>query len=43
MFFARIELLHYGSDSVRHAHDGHHQWVLGLAGHWSWRWKGGPI
>lgn len=42
MFFARIELLHYGSDSVRHAHDGHHQWVLGLAGALELEMEGRP-
>ncbi|WP_434635069.1 AraC family transcriptional regulator [Chromobacterium sp. CV08] len=28
----QVELLHYGSDSVRHAHDDHQQWVIGLEG-----------
>ncbi|MEO4030358.1 AraC family transcriptional regulator [Chromobacterium vaccinii] len=42
MFSARIELLHYGSDSIRHAHDGHHQWVLGLAGALELEMEGRP-
>ncbi|MGC0155105.1 AraC family transcriptional regulator [Chromobacterium vaccinii] len=28
----QVELLHYGSDSVRHAHGDHQQWVIGLEG-----------
>ncbi|VEB43359.1 L-rhamnose operon regulatory protein rhaS [Chromobacterium violaceum] len=38
----RVELLHYGSDSVRHAHACHHQWVFGLSGSLELEMEGRP-